>query len=154
MTEIQNESLDDFLAHYGVKGMRWGVRRSDEQLDKARSERSIAKEDSADAAQARAVAEKIKSKGGRTNTISNQEMQLLINRMNLERNYNSLIENNKKDSNIDTGFKIWEKVVKRGDLARKTFKLVVPIVTAIQLRNAKIVEKALQSWDYKKDVVG
>ena len=31
-----SEELDDFLAHYGVKGMRWGVRRSDDELARAR----------------------------------------------------------------------------------------------------------------------
>ena len=29
--------LDDVLAHYGVKGMKWGVRRTDAQLGNARS---------------------------------------------------------------------------------------------------------------------
>jgi hypothetical protein len=33
-------TFDEFLAHYGVKGMRWGVRRSEKQLARARAERS------------------------------------------------------------------------------------------------------------------
>lgn len=33
ITHDELETLDDFLAHYGVKGMRWGVRRSDDDLD-------------------------------------------------------------------------------------------------------------------------
>lgn len=39
-----NTSPDDFLAHYGVKGMKWGVRRSDDQLARAASRRESLKE--------------------------------------------------------------------------------------------------------------
>lgn len=35
---------EDFLAHYGVKGMKWGVRRSDDQLARAASRRESIKE--------------------------------------------------------------------------------------------------------------
>lgn len=31
MTEEQSSEVDDFLAHYGVKGMRWGHRKAPEQ---------------------------------------------------------------------------------------------------------------------------
>lgn len=47
-----NLSYDDYLEHYGVKGMKWGVRRSDEQLSAAKSarktERKKATEDAKD----------------------------------------------------------------------------------------------------------
>lgn len=35
---------EEFLAHYGVKGMKWGVRRSDDQLDRAAARREAIKE--------------------------------------------------------------------------------------------------------------
>lgn len=33
---MSDEKLSEFFAHYGIKGMKWGVRRSDRQLEKAR----------------------------------------------------------------------------------------------------------------------
>ena len=39
---MTNISTEEFLAHYGVKGMKWGVRKSDEQIAR---EREAARED-------------------------------------------------------------------------------------------------------------
>ena len=34
---MQTIETEDFLAHYGIKGMKWGVRRTDAQLERASS---------------------------------------------------------------------------------------------------------------------
>lgn len=49
-----SEQTDDFLEHYGVKGMRWGRRRTDAQLDAAKSKRKSSKPSSSDIKDARA----------------------------------------------------------------------------------------------------
>jgi len=70
--------LDDVLEHFGIKGMKWGVRRSDAELAapssdfvKSREKKSVAKTSG-------------------TKALSNEELQLVITRMNLERQFSSL----------------------------------------------------------------
>ena len=78
----------DFLAHYGVKGMKWGVRRTQAELDA----------DSADVASVKTAKKKISKNRGKTDSLSNKELQELVNRMNLEQQYAKL----KKDSTAST----------------------------------------------------
>lgn len=66
------------LSHHGIKGMRWGVRRSDAQLRRAREG------DSADFTRSREL--KAKSK----RTLSNTELQTVITRLNLEKQLGKL----------------------------------------------------------------
>lgn len=108
--ELKNEYAEDgevgmsdevgtFLAHYGVKGMKWGKRRSREELSAATSSSSkgkavvkttggAGKPAHNDAVQARLAEQKLKKSG--INSLSNQELQNLQNRLNLERNVNNL----------------------------------------------------------------
>lgn len=73
-------NLDEVLAHYGVKGMRWGVRRG--------SSGSISHPASEDAQAASAAKSKVKAGG--TKALSNQELQALVQRMNLEQQLSRL----------------------------------------------------------------
>jgi hypothetical protein len=72
--------LDDVLEHYGVKGMRWGQRNSENSSTKPPA--------SADAT----VAAKYKTtaKKGGSKALSNAELQALVTRMNLEKQYSTL----------------------------------------------------------------
>lgn len=88
------------LAHYGVKGMRWGVRRSSKptgpeditlktvpgkRVSAQGGRRHPASED------ARTVAVyKQKARKSTVDSLSNKELQALVNRMNLEQNYSRL----------------------------------------------------------------
>lgn len=73
-------TVDDILAHHGIKGMRWGVRRSEKQLHSGKG--TNVSEDHANAAAAKA---KVKKHG--VKSLSNKELQDVINRMNLEQSY-------------------------------------------------------------------
>lgn len=72
--------LDKVLSHHGVKGMKWGVHRS-------RSSRAAAK---AHPDAARATKLKEKAKGGKTDALSNEELQHLVQRLNLEKQFATL----------------------------------------------------------------
>lgn len=68
-------TVEDVLEHFGVKGMRWGVRRSQTELH-------TGSEDHRNAAAAAS-----KAKKGGVKSLSNKELQDMITRMNLEGQY-------------------------------------------------------------------
>lgn len=78
------QDVDNFLAHYGVKGMKWGVRRSDGSGSSGSSKPAPHE----DAVKAKVFKDKVKK--GSTDALSNDELQALVQRMNLEKQYKSL----------------------------------------------------------------
>lgn len=80
-------SREQFLAHYGVKGMRWGRRKGNSKGSNA-STSTKSGPDSEDAAAAKKVKAKASAKG--VDSLSNKEMQTLVTRMNLEQQYSKL----------------------------------------------------------------
>jgi hypothetical protein len=84
----------DSLEHFGVKGMRWGVRRPRGTT----SQHPV----SADAARARATQETIKKHG--TSAVSNVDLQHLVTRLNLESQHGKL-----NQDHVDAGRKEVQK---------------------------------------------
>jgi len=98
--------VDDFLAHYGVKGMKWGVRNPDRSPSFDRESNTYrhpsvktaddviypvnrqGKRVSDDAA--RAAILKVAAKSSGTEVLSNKQLQDLVTRMNLEQQYSRL----------------------------------------------------------------
>lgn len=80
------ENAGQELAHYGIKGQKWGIRRSDAQLAKAgkvsKAEGRSLKDPSEDGARA-ALATKQLKKGG-IEALSNDDIQALTTRLRLE----------------------------------------------------------------------
>lgn len=75
-TTASSALVDDFLEHFGVRGMHWGVRR-------AKAPPSV------DAASSTDVRTKIKDSGG-THALTNRELQAYITRANLEQQYSRI----------------------------------------------------------------
>ena len=95
------DQTDAFFEHHGVKGMKWGVRRSQEQLSRAVTKTKSAykgRQDQIKADKAREVSTEAATKRNNlrvarnagTDRLSNKEMQDVITRMNLEQQYNQL----------------------------------------------------------------
>ena len=76
--------VEEFLAHYGVKGMRWGVRRS----VRGGSSPSSRPKPSEDAVRVKEHKNRVK-KGG-TDALTTEELQRLVTRLNLEKQYSTL----------------------------------------------------------------
>ena len=72
----------DTLAHFGVKGMKWGRRKADT---------GPGPDASSDAKKAFEAKQKLGKKGN-PEKLSNQELQVLVNRMNLERQLSTLTQ--------------------------------------------------------------
>lgn len=77
--------VDDFLAHFGVKGMKWGQRLADRKARKSAT--------SSDAKKSIDVRDKAKSHSAKA--LTNAQLKTAIERMNLEQNFKRLAVNEK-----------------------------------------------------------
>lgn len=84
-TLTPDSPLEDVLEHFGVKGMRWGVRKR----------RTDDGPGSADAERAKRHAATVAKKG--TKALSNKELQELVTRMNLEQQFSTLSTKQKQE---------------------------------------------------------
>lgn len=134
------ETIDDVLEHYGIKGMKWGVRRSDEQLARARGRRKT-KEVSPDAERAKESFKKAR-KGG-PQALSNKELQELNKRLNLEQQYSRLTE---KPSRLKRGEQMVKTVIGVGNTVNEVVKFAssptgTQIVTLLRQKQSKKEEE-------------
>jgi hypothetical protein len=91
------------VEHSGIKGMKWGVRRSRKELAKLRQAPS------GDAREAHKAL--VKSKISGVEALSNKELQNLNNRLNLEQNYAKL---SYQPSKLQKGLKAVKEIVGAG----------------------------------------
>ena len=92
-------TMNEFLSHYGIKGMRWGVRRSRSQIDSSSEDHRTAQ------------SAKKKAKKGGVKSLSNKELQDLITRMNLEKQYSSVVPPSRGKRLLSGGAKFTADVI-------------------------------------------
>lgn len=73
-------ALDAVIVHFGIKGMKWGVRRSDKQLGRTQSGESV---DGLRAKETLNTIQKTKT----LSTVSNDDLNHLVNRLQLEKRF-------------------------------------------------------------------
>jgi hypothetical protein len=78
---MTTQELDDFLAHYGVKGMKWGIRKDRSSTTGRRSEKSDDR---------KTVDRLQRESRKKSRTLSNQELKLVNERLRLESEYRKL----------------------------------------------------------------
>lgn len=113
-----DDPADNFLSHYGVKGMKWGVRRSTSDRAAAAETKKAKKAERVEAnkvarkeawkkpvdedAQVSGASRKRTEQHG-TDALSNKELQALVQRMNLEQQYANLQSSGKAKSARQAG---------------------------------------------------
>lgn len=96
----------DTLTHYGVKGMKWGVTRTDAQLSRSSGRTPRVSDD------VKAVdAARRKIERGGTRSLSNKELQQIVERTSLESRYHSTMA---EKSSVDKGHDTVKKVLAIG----------------------------------------
>lgn len=79
--------------HYGIKGMRWGIRRSREWLARNAAARAERREASIREGQNKAAAERVKQSrlSTRVETLSAEDLKKRVERLRLEKEYQTIV---------------------------------------------------------------
>lgn len=101
---VDHPAAEEFLMHHGIEGMKWGVRRTPQQLGHAVTKKLPSGEKKTQ----KPAATKTPGKAFRKSTsISDEELQKRINRLNMEERYEDLVS--RQNARNNKGFKATAK---------------------------------------------
>ena len=139
--ETPEDFADAFLSHYGVKGMKWGVRKkASDAVDKVKERRAEKKANRAldDASEYTSTAKTIrKATDGGLRKVSSEELKDAIDRMNLEQQYRNLYEKTPEakqrergrkaivDTAVDFGMDAAVSMIPGGSMAKNLTKTAI-----------------------------
>lgn len=104
--------MSDYISHFGIKGQKWGIRRYQNRDGSLTPEGRKRYGRSEDSEKVRELRKKPVS------AMSNQELETVIRRMNLERQYRDL-----KSSEINSGKKKAKEVLDYANTASQFYNL-------------------------------
>lgn len=118
----------DYLEHYGIKGMKWGVRKSDKSsnvsgntvrsskrgkvkgVELSKSNTNKATRPSDDKTEASILEQRINK--GSTDSLSNKELEAVVNRKNLEKRYSEVVSKEKERGVVGFGRSVVKDLAK------------------------------------------
>lgn len=134
---LKHMSAEEFVEHFGVKGMHWGVRRSVDGNGRNSSAAKAASDKTAspDARNASDLQARVNANG--TKNLSNKELQDLVTRMNLDKQYGTLSSTPAGKSKVSKGRDFVDNQSKTGrtlitaaKTAQEFVKVFGPIIVA------------------------
>ena len=132
------ETAEDYeLFHYGVKGMKWGVRTSGGGVKTSRLERKLAEkaEEAKSHSSDHKTAQKLRAKP--LATMSNDDIRKLNKRLELETNYARLMESTRKKGAIEKGLDFALGVNKKTDRVANVYNSPTAILAKKVINKTK-----------------
>lgn len=109
------------LLHFGIRGMHWGVRKSQDSGGGGGKAAPRGKSVSVDAARFDKATKKVKTRG--VSSLSNHELKALNERMNLEQNYAKLTASKSNVQKMKQGHEAIKQIVGVGTTAMTVYAI-------------------------------